>query len=68
MSTTKKHTVDDLQAIADRLTAEGVPTARGGKWHPVTVRNVLLSVVADVEARARAEAHRLAEAAQAVAV
>ena len=31
-----------LQAIADTLTAEGRPTKRGGKWHPMTVRNVLV--------------------------
>jgi DNA invertase Pin-like site-specific DNA recombinase len=37
-----------LQAIADRLTAEGVPTAQGGvRWYPSTVRKVLLSVQAD---------------------
>jgi hypothetical protein len=27
-----------LQAIADTLTAEGVPRARGGRWHPRTIR------------------------------
>ncbi|MBM3271059.1 MAG: recombinase family protein [Candidatus Sericytochromatia bacterium] len=30
-----------LQAIADRLTAEGVPTKRGGKWAPAIVANLL---------------------------
>lgn len=30
-----------LQAICDTLTADGVPTATGGKWWPVTVRKVL---------------------------
>jgi len=30
-----------LQAIANRLNTEGVPTARGGKWWPATVRYVL---------------------------
>ena len=30
-----------LQAIADTLTADGRPTKRGGKWYPMTVRNVL---------------------------
>lgn len=33
-----------MQAIADRLTTEGVATATGGKWHPSTVRRVLTSV------------------------
>jgi len=34
-----------LDAIADRLTDEGVPTAQGGRrWWPATVRAVLLSV------------------------
>lgn len=31
-----------LAAIADELNALGVTTARGGAWHPSTVRNVLL--------------------------
>lgn len=31
-----------LQAIADELNALGVTTARGGAWHPSTVRNVIL--------------------------
>jgi DNA invertase Pin-like site-specific DNA recombinase len=26
--------------IAEALTARGIPTARGGKWHPASVRNV----------------------------
>ena len=30
-----------LQAIADALNVDGVPTARGGKWWPGTVRYVL---------------------------
>lgn len=30
-----------LQAICDALTAEGVPTATGGRWWPVTVSKVL---------------------------
>ncbi len=30
-----------LQAIANHLNSEGVPTARGGKWWPATVRYVL---------------------------
>jgi DNA invertase Pin-like site-specific DNA recombinase len=32
-----------LQAIADTMTEAGVPTARGGRWHPSTVRAVLRS-------------------------
>lgn len=30
-----------LAAIARRLTAEGVPTKRGGRWYPATVRYLL---------------------------
>jgi DNA invertase Pin-like site-specific DNA recombinase len=30
-----------MRAIADALTAEGVPTARGGVWQPATVHRVL---------------------------
>ena len=30
-----------LQAIADKLNAEGVPTKRGGRWHPSTVTYVV---------------------------
>ena len=33
-----------LRVIADGLTADEVPTARGGKWHASTVRAVLVSV------------------------
>jgi DNA invertase Pin-like site-specific DNA recombinase len=31
-----------LQQIADRLAAEGISTARGGRWTPTAVRNVIL--------------------------
>lgn len=30
-----------LQALADALNARGIPTARGGKWYPTTVKNIL---------------------------
>jgi DNA invertase Pin-like site-specific DNA recombinase len=30
-----------LRAIAEALNARGIPTARGGDWHAMTVRNVL---------------------------
>ena len=30
-----------LREIAQRLTAEGIPTRRGGQWHASTVRGVL---------------------------
>ena len=30
-----------LQAIADALNADEIPTARGGKWWPGTVRYIL---------------------------
>jgi DNA invertase Pin-like site-specific DNA recombinase len=33
--------VTTLRAIADALNARGVPTPRGGIWHPTSVRNVL---------------------------
>lgn len=32
-----------LQAIADRLIADGEPTARGGRWQPSVIRKVLIS-------------------------
>lgn len=31
-----------LPAIAARLTALGVPTGQGGRWHPTTVRRILI--------------------------
>ena len=42
-----------LQRIADRLTAEGAPTPRGGRWHPSTVRTILGSARLDTEASDR---------------
>jgi site-specific DNA recombinase len=30
-----------LQAIADHLNSEGIKTARGGKWYPKTVANII---------------------------
>lgn len=41
-----------LTAIAERLNAEGVPTARGGRWHSSTIRAVIQSVKLDREAKA----------------
>lgn len=42
-----------LPRIADALTAEGVPTARGGpRWYPSTVAGVLKSVTLDGAAKA----------------
>jgi len=38
-----------LRAIADGLTAEGIPTARGGAWHASTVRAVLGSLALDAD-------------------
>lgn len=32
--------VTTLQGIADALNARGIATARGGEWHPATVRNI----------------------------
>jgi DNA invertase Pin-like site-specific DNA recombinase len=41
-----------LQQVADQLTADGVPTARGGRWYPSTVAGVLRSLKLDSEAAA----------------
>lgn len=30
-----------LQAIADRLNADAIPSKRGGRWYPTTVKNLL---------------------------
>jgi DNA invertase Pin-like site-specific DNA recombinase len=39
---------ETLTAIADRLSAEGVPTAQGGsRWYPSSVKAVLQSVELD---------------------
>ena len=42
-----------LQAIADDLNAEQVPTARGGRWYPSTIAKVLHSVALDADAARR---------------
>ena len=31
-----------LRDLADALNARGIPTARGGRWHVSTVRNLLM--------------------------
>ena len=41
-----------LQAIADRLNEEGIPTARGGQWGTSSVQKVLRSVELDQSAAA----------------
>jgi DNA invertase Pin-like site-specific DNA recombinase len=33
-----------LRDLADALNARGIPTARGGKWYAISVRNVLSRV------------------------
>ena len=33
---------ETYQTIADALAADGVPTKRGGRWYPATVRNIAL--------------------------
>ncbi len=33
--------VTTLKGIAEALNARGIKTARGGSWHPTTVKNVL---------------------------
>ncbi len=49
----QRHQGATLQAIADDLTADGVPTSQGGaRWWPSTVRAVLESVRLDREAAA----------------
>jgi hypothetical protein len=40
---------DTLAAIAADLDARGIPTARGGRWHPSTVAHVVRSVALDAE-------------------
>jgi DNA invertase Pin-like site-specific DNA recombinase len=51
-----------LEVIAAGLTVDGVPTARGGRWHRATVLKVLRSLALDAEAfsydRQYAEASR----------
>jgi DNA invertase Pin-like site-specific DNA recombinase len=43
-----------LRTIAATLTAEGVPTSRGGLWHASTVRSVLAGLDLDAAAHAAA--------------
>jgi DNA invertase Pin-like site-specific DNA recombinase len=37
----RKSGATTLRAIAEALNARGVPTPRGGRWHAMSVRNVL---------------------------
>jgi DNA invertase Pin-like site-specific DNA recombinase len=37
----RKSGVSTLRAVAEALNARGVPTPRGGRWHAMSVRNVL---------------------------
>jgi len=39
-----------MQAVADTLNDENVPTARDGKWYASTVKGVLRSLELDAEA------------------
>jgi DNA invertase Pin-like site-specific DNA recombinase len=52
-----------LRAIATELEDDGVPTAKGGRWHASTVAHVLRSVAVDDETRAgvRAPIHTLVQ-------
>lgn len=43
---------ESLARIAERLNNEGVPTARGGRWHASTIRAVHRSVRLDAESHA----------------
>ncbi|MFE9200415.1 recombinase family protein [Streptomyces albidoflavus] len=49
-----------IRAIADRLNTAGIPTKRGGRWHPTTV-NRLLSPDARAAARQQSAQARAAE-------
>ena len=44
-----------LAGVADALTVEGYPTARGGRWHASTVSRMLRTLRLDREAAARRE-------------
>ena len=44
-----------LQQIADDLTARGIPTPRGGRWHSGTIHKILHSADLDAQAAAKAE-------------
>lgn len=46
-----------FRAIADRLNADEIPTARGGRWHASTVRHVVQSVDLDATLAANAAAY-----------
>lgn len=46
---TERRLGSTYRAIAARLTAEGVPTARGGSWHAATISEVCKSVELDAE-------------------
>jgi hypothetical protein len=37
----QKAGANTLRQIAEALNARGIPTARGGQWHPQSVANVL---------------------------
>ncbi len=41
-----------LKQIAAQLTADGIPTPRGGRWHPSTIHKVLKSDRLDAQAEA----------------
>ena len=43
-----------FQQIADHLTAEGIPTPRGGRWHPGSIHKLLHSARLDEQAAASA--------------
>ena len=44
--------VTTLEGIAKALNARGIKTARGGRWHPTTVRNLLTRDRAEIRAAA----------------
>lgn len=45
-----------LQAICDRLTADGIPSKRGGKWSPKLIRDLLIRTMGDATRGVQGEA------------
>ena len=56
-----------LQQIADHLTAEGIPTPRGGRWHPSSIHKLLRSTRLDEQAAASGSSQDTGPASQAAA-
>ena len=56
-----------FQQITDHLTAEGIPTPRGGRWHPGTIYKLLRSARLDEQAAASGSSQDAGPASQAAA-